>query len=334
MVRLQSQRMSRPRGNRRKTYLTYLHCDFFSLLSLTVSNVASFRLPDPAGRAGGALTSALLNTTYADHKDTGKDLTFKETLFAVRDSLKAKGYEQIPQLSSSRPTDMDEHFTIVPSDFTGKRRAVMIGINYVGDNPGELHGCHNDVLNMREYIKKCHGFTDQDIVLLLDDGKHTPPTSANIMAAFKKLASEAQPGDACFVHYSGHGCSIRDDDGDEADGKDEALCPVDYAKAGVLRDDDVLEVLIAPLAKGVTLTCIMDCCHSGSILDLPYIFLGDGMQQEMVADPNFDFAPLIQMVNTFAKMGFEGLKKLHEKGKVRRKKEREWIKNRLAAYLK
>ena len=128
-------------------------------------------------------------------------------------------------------------------------------------SPGELRGCHNDVHNMKEYIKNCHGFTDADITLLLDDGKNTAPTSANILAAFKKLASEAKAGDACFVHYSGHGCSIRDDDGDEADGMDEALCPVDYQKSGVIRDDDVLEKLIAPLPKGVTLTCIMDCCQ-------------------------------------------------------------------------
>lgn len=114
---------------------------------------------------------------------------------------------------------------------------------------------------MSEYIKRCHGFTDADIALLLDDGENTAPTAANILAAFKKLAAEAKAGDACFLHYSGHGCSIRDDDGDEADGMDEALCPVDYQKSGVIRDDDVLEKLIAPLPKGVTLTCIMDCCQ-------------------------------------------------------------------------
>lgn len=92
-----------------------------------VSNVASFRLPDPAGRAGGALTSALLSVTYADHSDTGADLTFKETLFAVREKLKAKGFAQIPQLSSSRPTNLDEKFALVPDGFSGTRRAVMIG---------------------------------------------------------------------------------------------------------------------------------------------------------------------------------------------------------------
>lgn len=119
-----------------------------------VSNVASFRLPDPAGRAGGALTSCLLNVTYADHSDTGKDLSFKEVLMQVREKLQEKGYKQIPQLSSSRPTNLDHEFDIVPEGFTGTRRAVMIGINYCGQNPGELSGCHNDVLNV-SYCVTC-----------------------------------------------------------------------------------------------------------------------------------------------------------------------------------
>eukprot|EP00977_Amphora_coffeiformis_P009619 scaffold2215_cov162-Amphora_coffeaeformis.AAC.17 len=68
---------------------------------------------------------------------------------------------------------------------------------------------------------------------------------------------------------------------------------------------------------------------SGTILDLPYLFLADGMQEQMQPDPDFDFGPLITMVSSFAKLGFEGLKKLHKQGKVRRKKERQWLKNRL-----
>lgn len=294
-----------------------------------MSNVGSFQLPDPAGRAGGALTSALLNVTYADHSDTGKDLTFKDTLFAVRQQLQKKGFEQIPQLSSSRPTDMNATFAVLPEDFSGTRRAVMIGINYVGDNPGELRGCHNDVHNMKDYIKDCHGFTDDDIVLLMDDGENTSPTSANILAAFRKLASEAEPGDACFVHYSGHGCSIRDDEREEADGNDEALCPVDYQEAGVLRDDDVLKALITPLKKGVVLTAIMDCCHSGTILDLPFIFLADGQQEEMMADEDFDFGPLLSFVNSFAESGFQGLKGLAKSGAANRQKRRGFLKKRL-----
>lgn len=238
--------------------------------SADVSNVGSFQLPDPAGRAGGALTSCLLNVTYQDHQNTGSDLTFKETLMSVRDKLQDMGYEQIPQLSSSRNSSVEDKFSIVPEDFSGKRRAVMVGINYTGDNPGELSGCHNDVLNMKEYLMDCHGFEEDDIVVLMDDGEHTRPTSENMMAAFQTLAAEAQPGDALFVHYSGHGCSIGDDEREEEDGKDEALCPVDYAEAGVLRDDDIFAILVAPLPEGCTMTCIMDCCHSGTIVSVDY----------------------------------------------------------------
>ena len=74
------------------------------------------------------MTSCLLNVMYADHHDTGKDMTFKEVLLGVRAKLVAKGYEQIPQLTSSRPTNLDETFSLLPEDgFSGTRRAVMIG---------------------------------------------------------------------------------------------------------------------------------------------------------------------------------------------------------------
>ena len=98
------------------------------------------------------MSSCLLNVTYADHHDTAKDLSWKDVLGEVRGQLKTKGYKQIPQLSSSRPTDLDEIFTLAPKDFSGTKRAVMIGINYVGQQ-GELSGCHNDCKNMMEYIK-------------------------------------------------------------------------------------------------------------------------------------------------------------------------------------
>ena len=97
----------------------------------------------------------MLNVTYADHHDTGKDLTFKEVLLSIREKLGGKGFSQIPQLSSSRPTNLDEPFTIVPEGFSGTRRAVMVGINYVGHNPGELRGCHNDGAQISLFISVC-----------------------------------------------------------------------------------------------------------------------------------------------------------------------------------
>ena len=75
---------------------------------------------------------------------------------------------------------------------------------------------------------------------------------------------------------TGHGSRVRDQDGDEDDGFDETLVPVDFQRNGQIRDDDIFKVLVKPLRSGVTMTCLMDCCHSGTVLDLPYRFTADG----------------------------------------------------------
>uniref|UniRef100_A0A7S1CX21 Peptidase C14 caspase domain-containing protein n=1 Tax=Cyclophora tenuis TaxID=216820 RepID=A0A7S1CX21_CYCTE len=265
--------------------------------SADVSNVASFRLPDPAGRAGGACTSVLLNVLYEDEKELEEDLSFTEVLQKMREILESRGYSQIPQLTSNKSIDVEQTFDLVPNETTGTRHALMIGINYVGHEQGVLSGCHNDVGNMKNYIMAVHGFPEENITVLMDDGEHEMPTKENIIAAYRKIVEEAEPGDAVFLHYSGHGCKIPDDSGDEDDGYDEALVPFDYTSAGVIRDDDLFNIIVKPLKDGVTLTSLMDCCHSGTILDLPYMFKADGNQTAMEIDEGFNFDKL------FGKLG-------------------------------
>lgn len=273
--------------------------------SADVSNVATFQLPDPAGRAGGACTSAMLQILYKDHQDTSADLTFQQVLLKMRNVLAKGKYQQIPQLSSSRPLDIHTTFDLVPEKCTGTRRAILIGINYVGQQ-GELSGCHNDVKNMIEYIKNVHGFEDENITVLLDADGYTSPTHDNILAAYRKLVAESVSGDAVFCHYSGHGGKLKDDDGDEKDGYDETLVPLDYASAGQIRDDDVFSVLIGPMRSGVVMTCVMDCCHSGSVLDLPYNFIADGEHENMAIAEDFDFAALQGLFTQFMAMQAAG----------------------------
>ena len=172
------------------------------------------------------------------------------------------------------------------------------GINYVGQQ-GELSGCHNDVLNMKQYIMDVHKFQEENITVLMDDGNHTEPTRRNMIAAYQKVVNDSESGDVVFLHYSGHGGKMRDQNGDEADGYDETLIPVDYASTGQIRDDDLYNMLVAPMKEGVFVTSVMDCCHSGSVLDLPFTFVADGEQTEMKMDENFDFGPLLKLAAAY-----------------------------------
>mmetsp|Transcript_33125 Transcript_33125/g.68088 ORF Transcript_33125/g.68088 Transcript_33125/m.68088 type:complete len:246 (+) Transcript_33125:429-1166(+) len=214
-------------------------------------------------------------------------MSWVEVLRAMRENLAAKGYSQVPQLSSSRIIDVNEKMDIV-KDPEGTKRAVLIGINYVGQQ-GELSGCHNDVKNINSYLQEVLGFERENMKVLMDDGMHEEPTFENIVRAFKWVVKESAPGDTVWIHYSGHGGRLEDQDGDEDDGYDETLIPIDFQSEGQIRDDDLLKYLVQPMCEGVTMTCLMDCCHSGTVLDLPYRFIADGDHVEMERNENFEF---------------------------------------------
>lgn len=181
--------------------------------SADVSNVNQFELPDPAGRAGGACTSALLQVLYKGGRAAGS-MSWVQCLRAMRAELNRMGYDQVPQLTSSRMIDVDKTMHIVPPGATGRRRAILIGINYRGQK-GQLSGCHNDVHNIKKYLIEAQGFNEGEMLILMDDGKHHPPTRRNIEDAFQRMVQYSQAGDVVFVHYSGHGSRVRDYSGDE-----------------------------------------------------------------------------------------------------------------------
>ena len=55
----------------------------------------------------------------------------------------------------------------------------------------------------------------------------------------------------------GHGGRLPDDNGDEEDGYDETLIPVDYQTAGQIRDDLLYSDLVGRMPEGSTLTCLL-----------------------------------------------------------------------------
>ena len=140
------------------------------------------------------------------------------------------------------------NYTFQYSNCTGKRKALLIGINYFGQR-GQLRGCINDVKNMSGYLNQHFGYKREDMVLLTDDQQNpmSQPTKANILRAMHWLVKDAQPNDSLFFHYSGHGGQTKDLDGDEEDGYDEVIYPVDFRTAGHIVDDEMHRIMYAPL---------------------------------------------------------------------------------------
>lgn len=242
-----------------------------SQTSADVGDTSSFGIDNGPGGAGGACTNSMIQALQVDPSPTWAGL-----LDSMRTILGKSGYTQVPMLSSGRKLALTAPFSLenpAATEFS-KRKAVLVGINYVGTK-AQLAGCHNDVETMKRHLMS-NGFdASEEMRLLLDDNQHEYPSHANILDAMKWLVKGAKKGDSLFFHYSGHGTSMADDDGDEADGKDEAMVPADYAEAGMCRDDEILKALVLSLPQGVRLTCIFDCCHSGTIMDLPFVFKAD-----------------------------------------------------------
>jgi len=154
-----------------------------------------------------------------------------------------------------------------------KKFALLIGINYIGTS-SQLSGCINDCINTKKFLLEKCGFKESEILMIVDDGTTTQkPTKKNIENGLNLLVQKALAGcEFLWFSYSGHGSHQRDTNGDETDGSDELLCPVDYNTSGFIVDDYIYNNLVSKLPQSTTLVSIMDCCHSGTIFDLPYTY--------------------------------------------------------------
>lgn len=175
----------------------------------------------------------------------------------------------------------NSNMTFQYSNCTGRKKALLVGINYFGTK-NELRGCINDVKNMSRFLTERYGYSYDDMVILTDDQQENAriPTRDNIIRAMQWLVKDARPNDSYFFHMSGHGGLVPDQDGDEEDGFDSCIYPLDFERAGPLIDDHMHDIMVKPLPQGCRLTALFDCCHSGTALDLPFVYSTKGVVKE------------------------------------------------------
>lgn len=153
------------------------------------------------------------------------------------------------------------------------KAALLIGVNYPGTQSA-LKGCVNDVHAVKDMLQKVYGFPEENIRCLTDDAAPSGvnPTRANIVEGLKWLvAKNTEEGcTSLWFHYSGHGSQTSDVSGDERDGRDECIISSDFLP---ISDDVLLRTLVTPLTAAARLVAVMDCCHSGTQLDLKYRYV-------------------------------------------------------------
>ena len=134
----------------------------------------------------------------------------------------------------------------------------------------DLQGCVNDMNNIKEVLQGRCCFMEEDITTL----KNSDATRENIEEELLNLVifSHKNPGSEIWLSYSGHGSNVTSFR--EEDLKSEVICPSDYATSGVITDRWLQENFVEGLEKTSKVFVLMDCCNSGSNLNLPYRYKG------------------------------------------------------------
>lgn len=163
-------------------------------------------------------------------------------------------------------------FMIAIAGNAQRKRAFMVGISHydtalTGYQWNNINGT-NDVQLLSPILKK-QGFY---LSTLLDD----QATYQNITNKLSAFTNQTKKGDIIYLHFSTHGQPVEDLNGDEDDGWDEAIIPIDaykiYKKGAYegkkhLLDDQLntyIKKLRTKIGPSGILYVVIDACHAGT----------------------------------------------------------------------
>ena len=153
-----------------------------------------------------------------------------------------------------------------------RKRAFLVGISHydtelTGYQWNNINGVED--VNLLSPTLKVQGFTT---TLLLDE----QATFDNIVSQITQFTNKTKKGDIVYLHFSTHGQPVEDINGDEEDGWDESIVPIDaykIYKKGFYEGqkhltDDLLNKYVKKLREKIGsngfLYVVIDACHAGT----------------------------------------------------------------------
>ena len=175
---------------------------------------------------------------------------------------------------------------------TPYKYGLLVGINYITNETEEddLQGCVNDMDNLSTYLQEhCH-FNKEQLSLL----KNKEASRENIIKELNYMVfhSHKFPNSELWFSYSGHGST--EFSFFEKDNQSEVICPSDYITAGMISDVWLQDNFIRKLHKDTKLFVLMDCCHSGSNMNLPYELV-QGREEKREYNYNENLCTIVKM---------------------------------------
>ncbi|KAH0833201.1 putative metacaspase [Lanmaoa asiatica] len=162
------------------------------------------------------------------------------------------------------------------SQCNGKKKALLIGINYIGQ-PEALQGCIEDVHRMKRFLLG-RGYRAEDMVILADNSPHPreQPTQQNMIDAMHWLVRDARPNDSLFFHF---------------------IYPVDFKVTSHIVDDDMHRIMVSGLPAGCRLTAIFDVSDlKVSCLTANFSYSTEGK----IKEPNVTLGAAKGLLSTFS----------------------------------
>lgn len=153
-----------------------------------------------------------------------------------------------------------------------RKRAFLVGISHydtelTGYQWNNINGVED--INLLSPTLKGQGFTT---TVLLDE----QATFDNIVSQMTQFTNKTKKGDVVYLHFSTHGQPVEDINGDEEDGWDESIVPIDaykIYKKGFYEGqkhltDDLLNKYVKKLREKIGsngfLYVVIDACHAGT----------------------------------------------------------------------